>query len=222
MRNKSWKILTYKSEHKNLNKHWNNQFKQHCIFQRFYGEHWEYWLEKEMAVHSSTLAWRIPSTAKPGGLQSMGLQRVRHGFATFTFAWEYWKEVTRLVWLIFNISFQPVFFPSVMIDGYFTSHFLYRLLKIPLIPNRSPFMTTFLHQIFLFQKKETIFTGCELTLRPPVSRSLFLSDAEEDGSFLFHKLFSQPWLWICLQDFSLTVTLPLLFPVFLNSCPSPC
>ena len=35
-------------------------------------------LEKEMATHSSTLAWKIPWTEEPGGLQSMGLQRVRH------------------------------------------------------------------------------------------------------------------------------------------------
>ena len=34
-------------------------------------------LEKEMATHSSILAWRIPWTGEPGGLQSMGLQRVR-------------------------------------------------------------------------------------------------------------------------------------------------
>ena len=34
-------------------------------------------LEKEMATHSSVLAWRIPGTAEPGGLLSMGLQRVR-------------------------------------------------------------------------------------------------------------------------------------------------
>ena len=35
-------------------------------------------LEKGMATHSSILAWRIPWTEKPGGLQSMGSQRVRH------------------------------------------------------------------------------------------------------------------------------------------------
>ena len=35
-------------------------------------------LEKEMANHSSILAWRIPQTEEPDGLQSMGLQRVRH------------------------------------------------------------------------------------------------------------------------------------------------
>ena len=34
--------------------------------------------EKEMAAHSSILAWRIPWTEEPGGLQSMGPQRVRH------------------------------------------------------------------------------------------------------------------------------------------------
>ena len=35
-------------------------------------------LEKEMATHSSVLAWRIPWVEGPGGLQSIGLQRVRH------------------------------------------------------------------------------------------------------------------------------------------------
>ena len=35
-------------------------------------------LEKEMATHSSILAWRIPRTEEPGGLQSMELQRVGH------------------------------------------------------------------------------------------------------------------------------------------------
>ena len=35
-------------------------------------------LEKERATHSSILAWRIPWTEDPGGLQSVGLQRVRH------------------------------------------------------------------------------------------------------------------------------------------------
>ena len=43
---------------------------------RFLG--WEDLLEKEMATHSSTLAWRIPWAEEPGGLQSMGSQRVRH------------------------------------------------------------------------------------------------------------------------------------------------
>ena len=47
---------------------------------------WETWvrtlgrdpLEKEMAIHSSTIAWKIPWTEEPGRLQSMGSQRVQH------------------------------------------------------------------------------------------------------------------------------------------------
>ena len=39
---------------------------------------WKDPLEKEMATHSGILGWRIPWTVEPGGLQSMGSQRVRH------------------------------------------------------------------------------------------------------------------------------------------------
>ena len=39
---------------------------------------WEDPLEEEMAIHSSILAWRIPWTEEPGGLQTTGSQRVRH------------------------------------------------------------------------------------------------------------------------------------------------
>ena len=40
---------------------------------------WEDPLEQKMATHSSILAWKISWTEEPSGLQSMGLQRVRHG-----------------------------------------------------------------------------------------------------------------------------------------------
>ena len=43
---------------------------------------WEDPLEEGMATHSSFLAWRIPWTEEPGGLQSLGLQRVGHNLAT--------------------------------------------------------------------------------------------------------------------------------------------
>ena len=36
------------------------------------------WVEKEVATHSSVLAWRIPGTGEPGGLPSTGSQRVGH------------------------------------------------------------------------------------------------------------------------------------------------
>ena len=39
---------------------------------------WEDPLEKEMTTHSSILAWRIPWTEEPGGIQSIGLERAGH------------------------------------------------------------------------------------------------------------------------------------------------
>ena len=55
-------------------------------------------LEKGMAIHSRILAWKIPWTDKPGGLQSMGSQRVEHNWATehiqnqalLLLFWPYW------------------------------------------------------------------------------------------------------------------------------------
>ena len=56
---------------------------------------WEDPLEKGMTPHSGTLAWRIPRTEEPGGLQSMGSQRVRHDWVT--------KHCT--CFLVFTVSF---------------------------------------------------------------------------------------------------------------------
>ena len=53
--------------------------------------------EKEMATHSSVLAWRIPGTGEPGGLPSMGSHRVGHNWSDLaagaeTFIWDYQQE----------------------------------------------------------------------------------------------------------------------------------
>ena len=81
-------------------------------------------LEKEMATNSSTLAWRIPWTEEPGGLQSVGSQRVGHDWATSlhftsaffivqlsqlcittgkTIAWARWNFVGKVTSLFFNM-----------------------------------------------------------------------------------------------------------------------
>ena len=53
-------------------------------------------LEKRMETHSSSLAWRIPWAEKPGGLQSMGSQRVGHNWVTNTFTFTPLKRVMYL------------------------------------------------------------------------------------------------------------------------------
>ena len=60
-------------------------------------------MEKETATHSSILAWRIPWTEVPGGLQSVGSQRVRHDWATNTHAhnlyeWDAFIPIRQMTW----------------------------------------------------------------------------------------------------------------------------
>ena len=50
------------------------------MWNRFLG--WEDTLEAEMATYPTVLAWESPSTEEPGGIQSMGSQRVRHDLVT--------------------------------------------------------------------------------------------------------------------------------------------
>ena len=59
-------------------------------------------LEKGIAIHSSILAWRIPQTEKPGGLQSMGSQRVRYDRVTNATTTEFWSLAFRNVEHISN------------------------------------------------------------------------------------------------------------------------
>ena len=67
-------------------------------------------LEKEMATHSSILAWEMPRTEEHGGLQSMGSQRVRHNWATITstfwqIAPDQWRQFISVPYdFIWNVS----------------------------------------------------------------------------------------------------------------------
>ena len=54
---------------------------------------WEDPLEKGLATHSSIVAWRIPWTQKPGGLLSVGSQRVGHDGETNSFAFTFFARV---------------------------------------------------------------------------------------------------------------------------------
>ena len=70
---------------------------------------WEDPLEKQMETHSSILAWKISWTEEPGGLQSMGSQRVRHDWATnsdlFPYLYPWDKSHLIMVYISFSDSF---------------------------------------------------------------------------------------------------------------------
>ena len=66
---------------------------------------WEESLEEEMATHSSILAWRIPWTEEPGGLQAMGSQRVRCDLVTK----QQQKQQTKLFCTMLCVLYNSVF-----------------------------------------------------------------------------------------------------------------
>ena len=57
-----------------------------------------------MATHSSMLAWRIPWTDEPGGLQSMGSQRVRHDQVTHAFLYHWATRETQQLNVLQNLN----------------------------------------------------------------------------------------------------------------------
>ena len=80
-------------------------------------------LEAGMATHSNILAWRIPWTEKPGGLQSMGLQRVRHDWSdlarTHSFLCKYYAPGAVLsAWHLLT-SLTSFYLPSNPVSRYF-------------------------------------------------------------------------------------------------------
>ena len=66
---------------------------------------WEDPLEKEMETHSSILAWRIPWTEEPGGLQSVGSQRVWHDWSD----WAGSRQACKVVWYSHLLNNFPQF-----------------------------------------------------------------------------------------------------------------
>ena len=74
---------------------------------------WEDPLEKEMAIHSSTIAWKTPWTEEPGRLQSMGSQRVGHDWVTSLSLLKWglrqriW-EVMSALWMASSLTFTEL------------------------------------------------------------------------------------------------------------------
>ena len=95
-------------------------------------------LEKEMATHSSVLAWRIPGTEEPGGLLSMGSHRVGHDWSDLAAAAAAAVEYLKLlVWftLFFYQAVISKFFWLIVFRGHLSQRliFLYNLSDLELV-----------------------------------------------------------------------------------------
>ena len=82
-------------------------------------------LEKEMATHSSVLAWRIPGTEKPGGLPSMGSHRVGHDWSGSSSSSDIWcgasfHLLVCHLYVFFAEVYIQIFYP--VIKGFFFSY----------------------------------------------------------------------------------------------------
>ena len=76
---------------------------------------WEDPLEKEMAIHSSIIAWKIPWTEEPGRLQPMGLQRVGHDWATSLLPMR--DNLQKIILLILNSSILSLVYRKLIMAG---------------------------------------------------------------------------------------------------------
>ena len=114
---------------------------------RYLGQ--KYTLEKEMATHSSILAWRIPWTEEPSRLQSMGSQRVRHDWATslhfslslqiFSFSFKYSRISFITSWIskLKSPSIKEFHQPQKKKSAIFSNHkWLWYLAKLYVYLNR--------------------------------------------------------------------------------------
>ena len=121
-------------------------------------------LEKEMAAHSSILAWRIPWTEEPEGLQSMGSQRVGHDWVAKTF--------TIFLFKIMNPTARQT---SFQIDLLFLLSWAAQNLnrcrgEMPYIQN----LSVILHRKHLYKKEEESYkTHTNATARGPDDQDIW-------------------------------------------------
>jgi len=110
-------------------------------------------LEKEMATHSSILAWRIPWAEEPAYLQSLGLQRFRHDWAT--------KHTTALL-ISLRVSITWLFFLFLHCINYHFSyssllphsnkHMCHHILPVPAFYNHTSFLLCYHSQPLVITK----------------------------------------------------------------------
>ena len=107
--------------------------------------------EKEMATHSSILAWRVPWTEEPGGLQSIGLQRLRHDWSNLArmhtrtanlclIFWETVKHLSTYPQWLHHFTFLPAMHKLLPILVY-TYYFLFWITTIQIIVKESGILT---------------------------------------------------------------------------------
>ena len=118
-------------------------------------------LEKEMATHSSILAWRIPWKEEPGRLQSTGSQRVRHDWATsLHFIW----NVYYFVYILYEIIGKWIALPQSLIWS--TYHKLQPVWKFDSSTYWQNHGTLLIMRCLVFSLENSTLSAIQLPLHP--------------------------------------------------------
>ena len=155
---------------------------------------WEMWvwslgredpLDEGMATHSSILAWRIQWTEETGGLQSIGLQRVRHDWSDLARMYALWTEYCWLTMLrqfqveakglshTYSYTHSPPTFPPIQtvteLIFVFVSLFINVILvcKIPDLQKKCPLSQKYPFGNFMINRK-----NCAGTIRKPLEKEM--------------------------------------------------
>ena len=183
--------------------------KQHCIFQSFL------WRTLRILVgegNSNPLQYSCLESSK----DREAWWTVAHGITKswtqlyfFHFHLRISERVNQIGLTDFSCKFPAPFFS--LSDAWWLFYFAFPIssVKNPTYSQQESFHDYIPTSDIFVSEEGNDFHWMWITLRPPVSLSSFLSDAEEDVSFLFHKWVSQPRLWIRPQDLSPTMTHPL-------------
>ena len=156
-------------------------------------------LEEGMAAHSSILAWRIPRTEEPGGLQSMGSQRVRHNWATKHSTAHIYPQII-LEGVLLNCSWNMVGFKEILVP----------LLKS--FPLSVSIFSWTCHWIGFTMVRLDIYNGFGSEVGPKwwLVHSVSLMWGVVIASWSWNLTFRKPIInslavpWICIDDLCLT------------------
>ena len=144
-------------------------------------------LEMEMATHFSIFAWRIPWTEEPGGLQSMGLQRVGHDWVTNTHTHIH----TRFFFSAWALCMLPPSFPSMPC----LSHSLQLISSAWCCPQASAGLVLPLGKIFICQAYKS---NSPIAISPLESPSCLFSGIPSICNLIFSITFILYYYWFLI------------------------
>ena len=158
-------------------------------------------LEKQMATHSSILAWRIPWTEEPGGLQSMESQRVRHDWATsLSIVNEMGQSLWKCALLLIKLNVYVLYDPAVPLISIYPIEKFLNVFRKDLCHIHSSFIhdsqksgNNSVRRLFLVRPLPTCLLSSYMNHLAPPTLSLMLSEHNTPSPVHASKMDREAW-----------------------------